>query len=76
MVDDPHLWLEEIHGDDALTWVRERNETTVATFSDTRFEQMRTEALEVLDTDKYYKESLDLNFHVLRFPYNLPLSHK
>ena len=51
MVDDPHLWLEEIHGDDALTWVRERNETTVATFSDTRFEQMRTEALEVLDTD-------------------------
>ncbi|MBM3844434.1 MAG: hypothetical protein FJ397_14435, partial [Verrucomicrobia bacterium] len=23
--DDPHLWLEEVQGDRALTWVRERN---------------------------------------------------
>ena len=51
MVDDPHLWLEDIDGVEALTWVRARNETTVTEFSDARFEQMRTEALEVLDTD-------------------------
>ncbi|MGB2813025.1 MAG: S9 family peptidase, partial [Mycobacterium sp.] len=51
MVDDPHLWLEDIDGVEALTWVRARNETTVTEFTDTRFEQMRTEALEVLDTD-------------------------
>ena len=51
MVDDPHLWLEDIDGDDALTWVRTRNETTVAEFGDASFEQMRAEALEVLDTD-------------------------
>lgn len=51
MNDDPHLWLEDIDGVGALTWVRARNQTTVAEFTDGRFEQMRTEALEVLDTD-------------------------
>jgi len=51
MVDDPYLWLEEIDSGEALTWVRTRNETTVAEFNDARFEQMRSEALEVLDTD-------------------------
>ena len=51
MVDDPYLWLEDIDSDDALSWVRTRNETTVAEFNDARFEQMRAEALEVLDTD-------------------------
>ncbi|OAN32679.1 prolyl oligopeptidase family serine peptidase [Mycolicibacterium iranicum] len=48
---DPYLWLEEITGDDALAWVREHNEPTVAELSGERFEQMRAEALEVLDTD-------------------------
>ena len=51
MTDDPYLWLEDITGDDALDWVREHNEPTIDEFSDERFEQMRTEALEVLDTD-------------------------
>ncbi|MEI6698301.1 MAG: prolyl oligopeptidase family serine peptidase [Mycobacteriaceae bacterium] len=51
MVDDPYLWLEDIDGDDALSWVRRRNEITIAEFSDARFEQMRSEALEILDTD-------------------------
>lgn len=48
---DPHLWLEEVTGDDALAWVREHNEPTVAELAGERFEQMRAEALEVLDTD-------------------------
>jgi prolyl oligopeptidase len=51
---DPHLWLEDIAGDDALTWVRARNEPTLAEFSGSsgeEFERMRAEALEVLDTD-------------------------
>jgi prolyl oligopeptidase len=51
MSDDPYLWLEDILGDDALDWVRARNEPTVAEFSGAEFERMRTEALEVLDTD-------------------------
>ena len=48
---DPHLWLEEVTGDDALAWVREHNDPTVAELGGERFEQMRAEALEVLDTD-------------------------
>ena len=49
--DDLYLWLEDIAGDEQLDWVRKHNDPTVAEFSDERFEQMRAEALEVLDTD-------------------------
>lgn len=49
--DDPYLWLEEIAGDEQLDWVRKHNDPTVAEFSGETFEQLRTEALEVLDTD-------------------------
>ena len=49
--DDPYLWLEDITGDDALDWVRKHNEPTLAELGGDRFEQMRAEALEVLDTD-------------------------
>ncbi|MGV0644426.1 prolyl oligopeptidase family serine peptidase [Mycolicibacterium sp. XJ879] len=51
VTDDPYLWLEDITGDDALDWVRKRNEPTLAEFGGERFEQMRVDALEVLDTD-------------------------
>ncbi|WP_156687720.1 prolyl oligopeptidase family serine peptidase [Mycobacterium sp. Marseille-P9652] len=49
--DDPFLWLEDVTGDEALDWVRARNEPTLAEFRDGEFEKMRVEALEVLDTD-------------------------
>jgi prolyl oligopeptidase len=49
--DDPYLWLEDILGEEALDWVRARNEPTEAEFSGEDFERMRTQALEVLDTD-------------------------
>lgn len=49
--DDPYLWLEDVTGDDALAWVRAHNDPTVAELGGERFEQMRAEALEVLDTD-------------------------
>lgn len=48
---DPYLWLEDVTGDNALDWVRARNAPTLARFHDADFERMRTEALEVLDTD-------------------------
>ena len=51
MADDPYLWLEDIDSDDALDWVRNRNDSTIAEFSGEQFEKMRLEALEVLDTD-------------------------
>ncbi|QLL08147.1 prolyl oligopeptidase family serine peptidase [Mycobacterium vicinigordonae] len=51
MAADPYLWLEDVTGDEALDWVRARNEPTKAEFCGDDFDQMRTEALEVLDTD-------------------------
>jgi len=56
MADDPYLWLEDIGGEAALDWVRERNSATAEEFTrpgdrTADFEAMRAEALEVLDTD-------------------------
>ena len=48
---DPYLWLEDITGDDALEWVDAHNEPTLAELGGERFERMRSEALEILDTD-------------------------
>lgn len=51
MSDDPHLWLENIDDEDALSWVRARNDATVAAFEGDDFQRMQAAALEVLDTD-------------------------
>ena len=51
MTNDPYLWLEDITGDDALDWVRKHNDPTLTELGGDRFEQMRAEALMVLDTD-------------------------
>lgn len=51
MDQDPYVWLEDITGDDALDWVRQHNEPTLADLGSDRFERMREQALEVLDTD-------------------------
>jgi prolyl oligopeptidase len=48
---DPYLWLEDVTGDDALEWVAAHNEPTLAELGGERFERMRAEALEILDTD-------------------------
>lgn len=48
---DPYLWLEDITGDDALAWVRAHNEPTIEELSGERFDAMRSEVLEILDTD-------------------------
>jgi prolyl oligopeptidase len=48
---DPHLWLEAVDDDEALDWVRRRNGMTLAEVGGDRFEQMRAESLEILDTD-------------------------
>ena len=49
--DDRYLWLEDITGDDALDWVRRHNEPTLAELGGERFDSMREQALEILDTD-------------------------
>lgn len=50
--DDPYLWLEDVTGDTALDWVRERNAETVTELTDEpRFAALRDEIREVLDAD-------------------------
>ncbi len=49
--DDPYLWLEEVQGDKALSWVRERNRESRAVLEKfPRFETMRTRLLDILDS--------------------------
>ncbi|MCT2584023.1 prolyl oligopeptidase family serine peptidase [Actinophytocola gossypii] len=50
--DDPYLWLEEVTGDTALDWVRERNaETMTELTGSARFTELRDQVREVLDAD-------------------------
>ncbi|GAA0484006.1 prolyl oligopeptidase family serine peptidase [Streptomyces sp. NPDC046215] len=52
--DDPYLWLEDVTGEAALDWVRERNaETAGRLTSGPGFKQLTTELREILDdTDR------------------------
>ncbi len=49
--DDPYRWLEDVTGERALSWVRERNAESVAELTgEPRFEVLRAEIREVLDS--------------------------
>jgi len=51
-VDDPYLWLEDIHGAKPLEWVEARNAETKKEYADTpEFETTRKRILEVLDSE-------------------------
>ncbi len=47
--DDPHLWLEEIEGEDALAWVEAQSRRTLERFSGPGFEADRAAILDILD---------------------------
>ena len=48
---DPFLWLEDVEGERALNWVRERNaHAEAALASDSAFAQTKAGILEVLDS--------------------------
>jgi prolyl oligopeptidase len=50
-IDDPYRWLEDVTGEEALSWVRERDAETMAELaSGARFEALRAEIREVLDS--------------------------
>ncbi|HEU5470592.1 MAG TPA: prolyl oligopeptidase family serine peptidase [Actinophytocola sp.] len=50
--EDPYLWLEDVTGEEALRWVRERNAETVAELAGTaRFLELQDSLREVLDAD-------------------------
>ncbi|QUL38261.1 prolyl oligopeptidase family protein [Erythrobacter sp. JK5] len=49
---DPYIWLEEARSDEALEWVRNENALTLAHMeADPRFETLKNEALEILDSE-------------------------
>ena len=49
--DDSHLWLEDVHGDKALAWVRERNaEARKQLEAHPRFSAMRDQFLRILNS--------------------------
>ncbi|MDQ3988194.1 MAG: prolyl oligopeptidase family serine peptidase [Actinomycetota bacterium] len=51
MSDDPYRWLEDVTGERALSWARVRNAETVAGLTGgSRFEALRAEIREVLDS--------------------------
>ncbi|MFD2341151.1 S9 family peptidase [Clavibacter tessellarius] len=50
--DDPFLWLEDIHGDRALAWVRAENDRTLARSPEDARAGLTSELLEVLESDE------------------------
>ena len=50
--EDPFLWLEDVTGDRALAWVRERNQETTKAFEDSpAFRTLEADLLRILDSD-------------------------
>ncbi|MBU6247598.1 MAG: prolyl oligopeptidase family serine peptidase [Xanthomonadaceae bacterium] len=52
--DDPYLWLENIHGQKPLAWVKAQNQATVRRFADSAsFKTTRKQILQVFDSDEH-----------------------
>jgi prolyl oligopeptidase len=49
--DDPYAWLEAIDGERVLDWVAQHNAPTLNRLSGERFDELRSEALEIFDAD-------------------------
>lgn len=51
--EDPHQWLEEVHGAEALDWVRARNDVSVEALTQAPgFEELRQRLLAIHDSDE------------------------
>ena len=50
--DDPHLWLEEVTGEKALAWVKERNAESTAALTKTTRSALNERLLKILDSDE------------------------
>ncbi len=48
---DENLWLEDIHGDEQIAWVKEQNARTIARFQDGEFDAMTRDIRAALDAD-------------------------
>lgn len=66
--DDPRLWLEEVEGDDALAWVRERNAQTTTTLAATEeFASTQAALRAVLDSDAKIPDVSQVGDHLYNF---------
>ena len=53
MAADPHQWLEDVTGEEALAWVREQNAVAEAELADTgAFRALEAELLAIYDSDE------------------------
>lgn len=51
MPHDENLWLEDIHGEDQVAWVKEQNTTTLARFHDDLFDSIAGDIQTALDSE-------------------------
>ncbi|MFJ7587706.1 prolyl oligopeptidase family protein [Streptomyces sp. NPDC097617] len=66
--EDPYLWLEDVTGDEALAWVRERNAETVdALTGSPGFKVLEQEMREVLDDDGRIPYAVRRGRHLYNF---------
>jgi prolyl oligopeptidase len=67
-VEDPYLWLEDIHGDKPLEWVHAENAKTAKAYAETpEFEKTRARILEVLDSEARIPYVQKLGAHYYNF---------
>ncbi|MEL6374749.1 MAG: S9 family peptidase, partial [Pseudomonadota bacterium] len=65
--DDPHLWLEEIEGEDAVTWAQTQTTRTLERYSDGSFERDRDILTALLDRPDNIPHIVRRNGHVYNF---------
>ena len=66
--EDPYLWLEDVSGDRALAWVRERNAAAEREFADDpRYEPLRGELLTILDSEARIPLVMRMDRHLYNF---------
>lgn len=50
--EDPYVWLEDVTGEKALSWVRQRNELTQKKYETSEFNTLKDDLLKILDSDE------------------------
>ena len=66
--EDPYLWLEDVEGERALDWVRERNDKTMAHFeAGGEFAALRDDLRAILDSDERIPYAGQAGEHLYNF---------
>lgn len=65
---DPHLWLEEVEGEEALDWVKARNKATLDKYQDSPlFKNIEKRTLDILDSKEKLAYPQFVGQHVFNF---------